>query len=65
LTEAPVKRAPQSVSYGFGVDVARNLNLHRLRVDADLLVRGLRDALSNEKPPLPKKTFVPLWPPFR
>jgi FKBP-type peptidyl-prolyl cis-trans isomerase FklB len=48
--EAPVlKTEKDKMSYGIGVDAGRTFKRLGVEVDADLLVRGLRDALSSEK----------------
>jgi UDP-GlcNAc:undecaprenyl-phosphate/decaprenyl-phosphate GlcNAc-1-phosphate transferase len=44
-----LKTQKEQVSYGIGVDMARNLKRQGIEVDVDLLVKGLRDALSGEK----------------
>jgi len=42
--EAPaLKSQKEKVSYGIGVDVARNLKRQGVDVDADLMIRGMRD----------------------
>ena len=46
---AVFKTPKEKVSYGIGVDVARNFKRQGIEVDPDLLVKGLRDALSGEK----------------
>jgi FKBP-type peptidyl-prolyl cis-trans isomerase FklB len=46
---AQVKRASPKVSYGMGVDAGRLLKLYEIKVDADLVIRGLKDVLSGEK----------------
>lgn len=48
--EAPVlKTKKDSVSYGIGVDVARNFKHMGIDVDVELLVKGLRDEFSGSK----------------
>lgn len=48
--EAPaLKTQKDKVSYGIGVDAARNLKRQGIEVDIDILVKGLRDELSGEK----------------
>lgn len=44
--EAPtLKSQKEKVSYGIGVDVARNLKRQGVDADADLIIRGMRDEL--------------------
>jgi len=43
---AQAKRASPNVSYGMGVDAARVLELYAVKVDVDLVIRGLKDVLS-------------------
>jgi len=40
------KTEKEKVSYSFGVDVVRNFKRQGIELDADLLVKGIRDALS-------------------
>ncbi|MCZ7627527.1 MAG: FKBP-type peptidyl-prolyl cis-trans isomerase [Candidatus Methylomirabilis sp.] len=48
--EAPVlKTEKDKMSYGIGAEAGRNFKRLGVEVDTDLLVRGLRDALSGEK----------------
>jgi FKBP-type peptidyl-prolyl cis-trans isomerase len=48
--EAPVlKTEKDKVSYGIGVGVARNFQRQEMEVDMELVIRGLRDALSGGK----------------
>jgi hypothetical protein len=44
-----LKTQKDKVSYGIGVDAARNLKRQGIEVDVDILVKGLRDELSGEK----------------
>ena len=44
-----LKTQKEKMSYGIGVDLARNFKRQRIEVDLDLLVKGLRDGLSGEK----------------
>jgi FKBP-type peptidyl-prolyl cis-trans isomerase FklB len=46
---AVFKTPKDKVSYGLGVGVARNFKRQGIEVDVDLLVKGLRDALSGQK----------------
>lgn len=50
---APTTQAPETqkdkVSYGIGVGVARTLKTQGIDVNTDVLIKGLRDALSGEK----------------
>jgi FKBP-type peptidyl-prolyl cis-trans isomerase FklB len=41
-----LKTQKDKVSYSFGVDIVRNLKRQGIELDADLLVKGIRDALS-------------------
>lgn len=43
------------LSYGIGVSVARNFKKQDTNVDVDLMLKGLKDALSGEKLMLPEK----------
>jgi FKBP-type peptidyl-prolyl cis-trans isomerase len=45
----------EKISYGMGVDVARNFKKHDVDVDLDLLVKGLKDGLAGTKLLLPEK----------
>ncbi|MBI2883567.1 MAG: FKBP-type peptidyl-prolyl cis-trans isomerase [Candidatus Methylomirabilis oxyfera] len=48
--EAPVlKTEKDKMSYGIGVEVGRNFKRLGVEVDTDLVVKGLREALSGEK----------------
>jgi len=48
--DAPVLKTDKDrVSYGLGVDMARNFNRLGMEFDADILVKGFRDALAGEK----------------
>jgi FKBP-type peptidyl-prolyl cis-trans isomerase len=48
--EEPIlKTQKEKVSYELGVDVARDLQRQGIEIDADLVARGLRDALSGQK----------------
>lgn len=48
--EAPVlKTIKDKVNYGLGVGVARNFKQQGFEVDVNLVIRGLRDALSGKK----------------
>jgi FKBP-type peptidyl-prolyl cis-trans isomerase len=49
---AQAKRASPKASYGMGVDVARLLRLYEIKIDADLVIRGLKDVFSGEKLPM-------------
>jgi FKBP-type peptidyl-prolyl cis-trans isomerase len=44
-----LKTPMEKVSYGIGVDVARNFMRLGIKFDTDILVRGLRDSLAGEK----------------
>lgn len=48
--ETPVlKTQKEKVSYGIGVDMARNFKLQRVEFDADILIRGFKDQSSGGK----------------
>jgi FKBP-type peptidyl-prolyl cis-trans isomerase FklB len=47
--EPVIKTQKDKVSYELGVDVARDIQRQGIEIDADLVVRGLRDALSGQK----------------
>ncbi len=48
--QAPLlKTQKEKVSYGIGVDVAKSLKQQGVEVDVEVLVKGLRDALSGGK----------------
>jgi FKBP-type peptidyl-prolyl cis-trans isomerase len=44
-----LKTPMEKVSYGIGVDIARNFMRLGIKFDTDILVRGLRDSLTGEK----------------
>ena len=44
-----LKTQKDKVSYGIGVDVARNFTRLGIEFDLDILIKGLRDGLSGEK----------------
>jgi len=50
-----LKTVKQKVSYGIGVDMARNLKRQGIVLDVDLLIRGLKDGLSGEKLLVPEE----------
>ena len=53
--EQPVLKTNQDkVSYGIGVDVGRNFKRQEIEVDPDLLLKGLKDGLSDGKLLLPE-----------
>jgi FKBP-type peptidyl-prolyl cis-trans isomerase len=43
-----LKTQKDKVSYSFGVEVVKNLKRQGIEVDTDLLLKGIRDALSGE-----------------
>ena len=47
--EPLLKTQKEKVSYELGVDVARDIQRQGIEIDADLVIRGLRDALSGQK----------------
>ncbi len=54
--ETPVlKTQKQKVSYGIGVDIARNFKRQGIELDVDLVIRGLKDGLSGEKLLMPEE----------
>jgi FKBP-type peptidyl-prolyl cis-trans isomerase len=44
-----LKTQKDKVNYGLGVGVARNFKRQGIEVDADVVIKGLRDALSGQK----------------
>ncbi len=44
-----LKTEQDKVNYGIGVGLAKNLQRQSVELDVDLVVRGLRDALSGKK----------------
>jgi FKBP-type peptidyl-prolyl cis-trans isomerase FklB len=53
--EQPVLKTDQDkVSYGIGVDVGRNFKRQGIEVDLDLLLKGMKDGLSEEKLLIPE-----------
>jgi FKBP-type peptidyl-prolyl cis-trans isomerase len=46
---AVLKTQKDKVSYGIGMNIGKNLKKDAIDVDADMLVKGLRDSLSGEK----------------
>jgi len=46
---AVFKTPKEKVSYGIGVEVGRNFKRQGIEVDPDLVVKGLKDAISGEK----------------
>jgi len=54
--EAPVlKTEKDKISYGIGVDTARNLKRQEVDFDLDLVVKGLKDGLAGDKLLIPQK----------
>lgn len=54
--ETPVlKTQKEKVSYGLGVEMARNLKRQRIEADVDLVIKGLKDGLSGEKLLMPEE----------
>jgi FKBP-type peptidyl-prolyl cis-trans isomerase len=45
-----LKNQKEKVSYGIGTDVGRNFKRLGIDIDVDVLAKGLKDALSGEKP---------------
>lgn len=45
----PPETQKEKASYAMGVAVGRNIQRQRIEVDADVLERGVRDALSGQK----------------
>lgn len=43
------------ISYGMGVELARNFKKNEMDVDIDLFIKGLQAGMSGEKIPLPEK----------
>lgn len=46
--KSPLKTKNEMISYSVGVEVARNVRLQGVELDADALVRGLRDTMAGE-----------------
>ncbi len=44
-----LKTQKEKVSYGLGVEMARNLKRQGIEADVDLVIKGLKDGLSGEK----------------
>lgn len=54
--EAPVLKTQKEVlSYGIGVNIAKSFKRNEVEFDHDLLMRGLKDALSGERLLMPEK----------
>ncbi len=54
--ETQVLKTPkEKVSYGLGVDMAKNLKRQSIEVDVDLVIKGLKDELSGEKLLIPEE----------
>jgi len=54
--EAPVlKTEKDKVSYGLGVDLARNSKRNGVEIDPDLVLKGIKDGLSGEKLLIPEE----------
>ncbi len=47
---SPLKTVKQKVSYGFGLNIGRNMTRQKLDIDVELLAQGIRDALSKKQP---------------
>ncbi len=52
---AALKTYKEKVSYGLGVDVARNFLRSGIEFDADILVKGIRDEVAKRKSPHDRK----------
>ncbi len=50
-----LKTLKEKVSYGIGVDMARNFKRQGIDVDVDLVIKGLKDGLSGEKLLVPEE----------
>jgi FKBP-type peptidyl-prolyl cis-trans isomerase len=64
--ETPVlKTMKDKVSYGLGVDIARNFKKQGIEADPDLVMKGLKDGLSGEKLLLPEEDLRLIMSGFR
>ncbi len=50
-----LKTLKEKVSYGIGVDMARNFKRQGIELDVDLVIKGLKDGLSGEKLLVPEE----------
>lgn len=50
-----LKKEKDIVSYGIGVDIARNFKKQEVDIDIDLLIRGIREGLAGERLLMPEK----------
>lgn len=46
----PLKDSKQKVSYGIGLNIGRSMKAQPVDIDADVLARGIKDALTGGKP---------------
>ena len=60
-----LKTKEDMVSYGIGVEVARNFRKDGVEVNLDLLVRGLKDAYAGRELVVPEKELRPLMREFQ
>jgi FKBP-type peptidyl-prolyl cis-trans isomerase len=49
------KNGREKVSYGIGVETAKNIKSQRLDVDIDMIIQGLRDELAGKKLAVPQR----------
>lgn len=55
--EQPLKTEKDFLSYALGVDLARNSNRNGVEIDPDIVLRGIKDALSGEKLLVPEEAL--------
>jgi len=53
----PLTSQNDMLNYSIGVETGRNLKKQGVDVNLDLMVRGMKDGLSGEKPLIPEKTL--------
>ena len=64
--ETPIlKTEREKVSYGVGVEMARNFQQQGIEVDLDLVLKGMKDALSGEKLLMTEDEFRAIMSAFR
>jgi FKBP-type peptidyl-prolyl cis-trans isomerase len=57
---SPFKSKQEEVSYGIGVNVARNFQYQEMDVDQAMLVKGIKDALDGNKLLVPERELRPV-----
>ena len=55
--EQPLKTQKDFLSYALGVDLARNSNRNGVEIDPDIVLKGIKDALSGEKLLVPEEAL--------